>query len=542
MAWFMNLGFRWKIALPLLILVLLFITIGFFGITTSQRIADDAQTIGKVFLKQVDYLLQADRDLYQSYLAEQRLIYVDATDKDILKQHEENAQQAYDRTLMAIDLGMMDDEAARREDFLERFAAWKDVTDKVVGLARQGNIKAAEQLGEQQGHQAFEHLRDLIDVIQERQIALADAFTRQAREDSQQVHLQLLLGLGAGLVVCILLIIFIPPMIARPIDNISQRVAEIAMGEGDLTLRVPAGGNDEIAALGKNFNAFVEKLHNLVVHIRSSAEKVSSNSVELSGISETNRSAIQSQNVALDMVVSAVHEMSVAIREVAQNTNETADQARNASQRSDTGLAMVEDTVAKIQHVASQVNDVSGLVEQVEQQVTSVTTVLDVIRGIAEQTNLLALNAAIEAARAGEQGRGFAVVADEVRTLASRTQESTTDIQNTLERLQSSVASAAEAMRAGSESADITVVTANEAGGALGEINEAVSSIADMAVQIATAVEQQTAVIEDINRNLTEIHDQGATAGHNAERTNQASRELGVAAADLMHDIGSFKL
>lgn len=542
MQWFLNLGLRWKITLPLILLLLLFLVSSLYSIKTSRNQANDAQLVGNIFLKQINYLLQADRDLYQSYVAENILVYQDASDSDAQEAHRENAEQALERASNAIRLGEMINPDGRLRDFEARYKVWYDISQRIVDAAASGNQAMAQSLSRGEGKSAFEAVRSLIDEIQEEQITQANRFTNLAETHSSDAQTALWIKLLVGLAIGIAIILFIPGLIIKPIQRISDNLADLASGEGDLTARLPVSGKDEIGELAQRFNSFLEKLHGLVKHIKEGAEKVDGASSELSNIAETNRSAMQTQNMSLDMVVSAVHEMSTAIREVAENTNNTADQARNANQRSENGQATVEQTVNKIQQVASQVNEVSDLVTEVEQQVGSVTSVLDVIRGIAEQTNLLALNAAIEAARAGEQGRGFAVVADEVRTLASRTQESTTDIQAMLERLQAGVANAAESMRFSAESANSTVSVANEAGLALNEITQSVSTITEMAVQIAAAVEEQSAVIEDINRNLASISEQSVTTSDNAERTSNASEQLDVAATALIRDVGSFKL
>ncbi len=542
MQWFKNMGFRWKITVPLSIVALIFIISSVVSIGVSRKISADANLIGNVFLKQIDLLLQADRDLYQSLVAEQSLLYIDPNNADYTNLHQENALQARDRALQALALGQMDNNEAVTKDFEKRYANWKKISNEVVALASSGNVDSAIALSRGRGEAAFEHVRHLIDVIQEGQIKQADFYTNSANVSAIDSRRLLVVILLLGLAVCTLIIVLVPPLILRPLQLISRNVTDIAVGNGDLTARVQVAGKDEIGVLASQLNIFMESLHTMVSSIKTCTDKVSGSSVELSSISETNRAAMAKQNSALDMVVSAVHEMSVAIREVAENINLTAERARDANERSSSGLKVVENTVRQIQQVASQVDQVSGLVTEVEQQVGSVTSVLDVIRGIAEQTNLLALNAAIEAARAGEQGRGFAVVADEVRTLASRTQESTTDIQDMLERLQGGVGNAVAAMRSSAESANTTVNVANEAGVALTEINDYVAQIADMAVQVAAAVEEQTAVVDDINRNLVSISDQSATTSENAQRTQHASDELGAAASELLRNVGNFKL
>lgn len=542
MQWYRNLRYFWKITLPLLLIGALFIVNAFLGINFSRTIAGDAQKIGGVFLDQVNLLLQADRDLYQTLIAERALVYIVPTNPAYFAEHKENLQQANERVKKALSLGDIDnaDKVARQFDTL--YEHWAAITKKVVAAQKAGDKALALRLSQNESEPAFEALHHEIDLLQEAQIQKSAQYTAAAHSRSDEASSILISMLIGGLLLCAAVIFFVPSTLTRQLQVIRQQVEKIASGQGDLTARVPVNSTDEVGQLASNFNEFLDQLHTMIRRIKQAAEQVAESSDQLKQVSTTNHRAMQSQNLALEMVVSSVHEMSCAIREVTQNTQETAQQAKISNDLSGTGLSTVNRTVTQIQHVAQLTNSVSTLISEVEDQAASATSVLVVIRSIAEQTNLLALNAAIEAARAGEQGRGFAVVADEVRTLASRTQDSTADIQKMLEQLQSGVQEAVAAMKNSADSANSTVETANDAGSALRNINDAIASITGMAVQIAATVEEQSTVIEDINRNLVEISNQSNTTSENVEKTDKTSQQLAAASQELLRNVANFKL
>lgn len=542
MQWFQNLSFKWKISLPLLLVSLISITSSILGISLSRHIASDIDKVGNVFLRQIDLFLQADRDLYQALIAEKELVYVNSSSSDARESYRDNADQVATRMSKALSLGEMGNLSSLESEFKKLYGLWDTASRSVIAAVDDGDISLAVRLSQNTSKEAFDRLRSFIDVVQENQIKASETYTAKALAVNDKSRLQLLLFLTLGLIIVFLMMFFVPPLMINPLLLIRRNVEDIASGNGDLTARIHLNSRDELGDLADKFNVFLDKMHFMVSNTKDCAVRVSHSSSDLSSISNNNRHSLELQRQSLDMVVSAVNEMSTAIVEVAGNTTRTADQAKSAQDLSGKGLNTVTKAVAQIQHVSDQVNGVSTLITEVERQVSSVTSVLDVIRSIAEQTNLLALNAAIEAARAGEQGRGFAVVADEVRTLASRTQDSTADIQDMLEKLQTGVQGAVAAMKSSADSVVQSVDTANEAGDALNEINEAVASITDMTVQVATAIEEQSVVIEDINKNLVQISDQSMTTSESANRTDKAGKDLDAASHDLMSNVGNFKL
>ncbi len=334
---------------------------------------------------------------------------------------------------------------------------------------------------------------------------------------------------------------FISTMISRNILHVVNSLEEMGRGEGDLTKRLEASGNDEIGRLALAFNTFVAKLQTIIKQIADSTFKVSSAAEEMSSISEESKRNSDRQLHETEQVAAAINQMSATVQEVSQNASSAASSAHEASDQANSGRNVVEQTISSINELASGVEKASEVIHKLESDTENIGVVLDVIRGISEQTNLLALNAAIEAARAGEQGRGFAVVADEVRTLASRTQESTEEIHSMIESLQSGSKNAVEAMDLGRQQAHASVQQAGEAGESLNAITGSVSSISDMNTQIATAAEEQSAVSEEINRNITNITQLGEQATEGASQTSRASDELARLAAELQTTVSQFR-
>lgn len=327
----------------------------------------------------------------------------------------------------------------------------------------------------------------------------------------------------------------------RPIKGIVAAMTDIAEGEGDLTRRLESHGRNEISDLADAFNQFAEKVRSLVVDVAGATMQLSTAAQEMSTATDESNNSIAMQRSEIDQVATAMNEMTATVQEVAHNAADAAASARQADEEAGKGKQVVNESIAAINALAGEVERAAEVINGVEADSESIGTVLDVIRGIAEQTNLLALNAAIEAARAGEQGRGFAVVADEVRTLASRTQQSTQEIQQMIERLQTGSRNAVEVMQQGRDRAAESVEQAQRAGESLAEITSAITRINDMNTQIASAAEEQSSVAEEINRNIVNINDVADRVTGSASQTANASSELAELAVGLRNMVGRFK-
>jgi methyl-accepting chemotaxis protein len=276
-----------------------------------------------------------------------------------------------------------------------------------------------------------------------------------------------------------------------------------------------------------------EFLRSFMMQIKSASEQLTKNADTVNTTSATIAEGTESTTSRLEQTATAVTEMTSTVQEVAQNATGAATSASNADASAQKGREVMQNTITTINALSQEVTSASDVIRKLEEDTSSVGTVLDVIRGIAEQTNLLALNAAIEAARAGEQGRGFAVVADEVRNLAQRTQESTSEIQQIIENVQTGAKDAVVAMVQGSESTATCVEQANAAGSSLDEITGAVNEIHMMNSQIATAAEEQTTVSEDISKNINEISESTNEIHGNVRKFNQLASSLAEMAEEL---------
>ncbi|TNI38456.1 methyl-accepting chemotaxis protein, partial [Aeromonas veronii] len=320
----------------------------------------------------------------------------------------------------------------------------------------------------------------------------------------------LMTQLGMALLVLvgsILAISWLVSMLLGPLTKVSQALARIADGNGDLTQRIKIDANDEVGQLANSFNRFVGSQHQLIGNIRQLANELNADAERSLVTNQAAVDELQRQQQEVTMVATAVTEMASATMEIAGNAENTAAAAQQSAQSSEQGKMLVNKTRQSINGLAEEVGQATEVIGELSRHAQAITSILSTIQGIAEQTNLLALNAAIEAARAGEQGRGFAVVADEVRVLSRRTQDSTQQIQSTIETLQQTTARAVSLMQTSQGLADNSVQDADQAVRALEEITSAISLISDMAGQIATAAEEQTQVTGEITQNTTAIKD-----------------------------------
>ncbi len=357
---------------------------------------------------------------------------------------------------------------------------------------------------------------------------------------STQTHISILTLIAAlvGLIVAYIVM----RGIITPIKQTNTILQDIAEGEGDLTKRVPVKSTDEIGVLGNNFNIFVEKLQGIITKIASATSQLAVSAEKMATVTGQTTIGVNSQKQETEQVAHAITEMITATQAVASNAEKASIAAADADSEAKAGTHVMSNTINTITGLAAEVEESSVIIENFKNDSENIGTVLDVIKSIAEQTNLLALNAAIEAARAGEQGRGFAVVADEVRTLAKRTQESTTEIEALIEALQGGARQAVKAMGKSLERVTITVDQAKNAGESLSSITHAVETILDMNTQIATAAEEQSSVAEEINSNIANIREISEQTAEGAMQTSSASTELAHLGEELQGLVGQFKV
>ncbi|UCL88117.1 methyl-accepting chemotaxis protein [Pseudomonas sp. HS-18] len=323
----------------------------------------------------------------------------------------------------------------------------------------------------------------------------------------------------------------------KSLGKMMERVAS-----GDMTVNFQAQSRDELGELGDAFNQTVSKIHDLIEQVGRTVSEVERQTVRVESVSAESNQAVAGQRNQIEQVATAMNQMAATAQEVARSAAVAVGSARNVNQETTSGRALVESQVGSIQRLAGEIDESVAVINQLAADSASISRVLDVIKGIAEQTNLLALNAAIEAARAGEQGRGFAVVADEVRTLAKRTQQSTEEIEQMIARLQNGVGAAVKAMGSSHQTADGTVSQSAQVQQALENILSAVGAIVDQNQQIAAAAEQQTAVAHDIDQNIVEINQAGERTSEGASETERASRELAGQVVELKRLIGAFRV
>ncbi|MNM59869.1 Methyl-accepting chemotaxis protein 4 [compost metagenome] len=359
-------------------------------------------------------------------------------------------------------------------------------------------------------------------------------FIRQLRDAS-------ILGLGIALVMT-LLVVLIARSIARPLQEAVDAMATIASGESDLTRRLDTHGNDEVTQLGTHFNSFTGKLQGVVSQLQGAVHALGQSATDVGNNAGQAQQRSEQQSQQMEQVATAINEVTYAVQDVAKNAEQASSEMHDAQLRAEQGQHSIHGSLQRIDQLSATIDEAVQVIRALAGQSTRIGSVLEVIRSIAEQTNLLALNAAIEAARAGEQGRGFAVVADEVRLLAQRTQQSTAEIQSMIEHLQGQSEAAVKAIDASSEASRQTVEQASEAGVSLDAISQALHNLTALNASIASATLQQSHVVEEINRNVTETADLSQQTALAAQHSSDSGKALARLSTQLEQLLRQFRV
>lgn len=367
--------------------------------------------------------------------------------------------------------------------------------------------------------------------------------TRELTDTLQdQVQTNVLTVLALLIASLITVYVLIRSMVLAPVDEVTRSLATIASGGGDLTRRLPTDSKNEIAALAHNFNLVIEHIADIIRNVVQVNEKVRVNVNKMSSATESTVNSTSQQLREIELVATAVEELSASATEIARHAGDTAERTNATSILAEEGNTIVNLSLENVNRLTGQIESTAQKIQVLKNNSVNIGSVMEVIRTIAEQTNLLALNAAIEAARAGEQGRGFAVVADEVRSLAQKTRSSTEEIESIIVQLQRAADEAHQAMNTSTISARETIDTASKVGSALDKIRANIGIINDMNHQIATASHQQSSVANEVSKNITAIHGLSENVVENAQIVNQSGSQLINETGELKKQIDSFKV
>ena len=408
--------------------------------------------------------------------------------------------------------------------FEQYFSTAKDLSENIIsGNADFSTVNNdVQSMGESQ--------KRLVAEMEAFRDAAFSQFSASIQDSIAATQSSKFIGIFITVAVTLLLVVtavFITNSITNKINSVSASLRDMATGDGDLTRRITKDSDDEIGQLISGFNQFVEKLQGIIKDIVVSLQPLSNMSQELTGLAHSSRKSIELQLSSASEVTHSMQEMFSSLSENATNTAGAAEAATYTNEQAQSGQSIVRDAIHTIDDLVKEVAKAGDFISQLEKDSANVGTILDVIQNIASQTNLLALNAAIEAARAGEHGRGFAVVADEVRTLAQRTQESTEEIHNVIEQLQKTARSVSAIMEAGQQKATASMSKANDAGKSLEAITQRVAEINSMNTQIAAATEQQQQTTKNMQGVVSEIRG-------SAEKAAQGSAKVADTTDDLV--------
>lgn len=538
-----DLGLAKKLTLPIAVLAILLATLSVIQISNLNTITAEYSHINEQYLPALELTLNADRDLYQAQIAE-RSMALGLTADTYKQMHKENLDQVATRLKKIQVLDISADAKKLSQSFLTAFERWRPKSEAMVQQVLGGSLstRQATEMSTGSLENEFEGIRETLNVLGEKLGEEAKSLQKKAEQAKNAALRSIFILVGVALLIALLVAVYFPRLITRPVNELARVLGQMADGKGDLSKRMPDLGRDEVGLLSHNFNRFLGGMQQMIGTIQQVALDVASTTNTLKkGAGDSQRISGEYAG-SMELVATANHEMGLAIQEVSSNTQQVSEEAKAADQSARAVSKQFRQAMEEIQALAENVDNSGAVIQELVAETTNIASVLDVIKGIAEQTNLLALNAAIEAARAGEQGRGFAVVADEVRTLASKTQQSTGDINVMIEKLRSGVNRAVSSMKESQEKAVSTVEYASKSEENIRNISGSLLSISDRILQVASAIEEQTSVINNINENLSNakhLSDQGMQS---ASSIRQAVDGLNHQASSLRDEVSSFSL
>lgn len=453
---------------------------------------------------------------------------------DLRNQQIRTAQAVYEKLIDS------PEERSTYDEYVRLLAQYHQIEERMKSLSRANQVEELRTLLNTELLNNSDQINAVLSRLADTNNKMALATNQQASDQYDMAFELVVILLILATALTMLFAWLLTRSITQPIALALDAAEEIA--EGNLTRPIKVEGNDEAGRLLMAMAKMQAKLKDTLQRIAGSATQVACAAEELNAVTDESARGLTQQNNEIEQAATAVNEMTSAVEEVARNAVSTSEASKNATRSAGDGRDLVQETVSAIERMSSDVQATATLIGNLAEESRDIGKVLDVIRGLADQTNLLALNAAIEAARAGEAGRGFAVVADEVRALAHRTQQSTSEIERMIGSIQAGTEHAVDSMRNSTERAESTLNIAEGAGMSLDTINTAIVEINERNLVIASAAEEQAQVAREVDRNLVNIRDLSVQSATGASQTSAASSELSRLAVDLNGMVGRFRL
>ena len=500
-----------------------------------------AERLGR-YVEAISEVLNADRDIYQARLAKQKIVNQHGDLAQNQKIFEENAAQVI-RRFHSYRSYLIDEPQLTQKyaNFDQLYQQWYEQSKALIYSTPAKQVALIDN-NLAKADKSFNELRNILDIAGEEARTHARAVKQDVQQSIQLFEKIVFIVIIIAFIVALGVGYYIPKKLTDNINNITLRIKEIAAGDGDLTQRINTTSHDELADLSNEFDNFLSHLQTIIKNIQQQSSQLGAVTGDLNDVSDTAMEVTQKLANASESIVSAGHEMDMANQQMAELAKNTAQEADISSEQVKQGVQAIDVSSKAIEDLANDIKSALANSVELESSSTDITSVLEVIRNIAEQTNLLALNAAIEAARAGEQGRGFAVVADEVRTLATRTQQSTDEIDTMIQRLNDNVKASSDSIKNSQNNANTTLTNFDSVITIFNSLTHAFEKVQQMSAETAQATQEQSHVANEINRNLVSLKEQSAQMKQISSQTTQQSKNVSALYKQMKSQVESFKV